>query len=130
MLARRCEQLRAVDVSDEALERARRRNASNPGVSFEAVDLSREFPAGRYDVVTFCELGFYFSRGDLRRIREAIVASLESRGDLVLVHWSPPVRGHALTTDEVHSAFLATHELVHRTGETAETYRLDAFTRR
>lgn len=130
LLAPRCERLLAVDVSEDALERARRRCAPFPHVAFSAVDLSRDFPHGRYDLVTFCELGFYFSPSDLARIRDEIIASLEPNGSLVLVHWTPLVEGHAVGADAVHELFIGTKELARHASARAATYRLEAFVRR
>lgn len=130
LLARRCEALLAVDVSEDAVARAKARCSHLPQVRFEVRDVARSFPAGPFDLITFCELGFYFGPRDLERIRDGIAAALEPGGDLVLVHWTPLVEGHAQTADDVHEAFLADARFVHRAGARAETYRLDVLSRR
>ncbi|MDB5039715.1 MAG: methyltransferase [Candidatus Eremiobacteraeota bacterium] len=129
LLARRCEALDAVDVSEDAVARAAQRCAGAPHVRFAVCDLLTEFPAGRFDLITFCELGFYFGPNDRRRIRDAIAAALFSGGDLVLVHWTPLVDGHAATADAVHEEFVRDARLAHRNGARAATFRLDVFSR-
>jgi SAM-dependent methyltransferase len=129
LLAERCEEVLAVDVSVDALISASRRCAGLAHVRFAPCDLTRAFPAGGYDLVTLCELGFYFSPPDLARIREAIARVLERDGDLILVHWTPPVNGHAQTAEQVHAAFLTDARFVARTNALAPTYRLDVVSR-
>ncbi|HEX3550012.1 MAG TPA: class I SAM-dependent methyltransferase [Candidatus Elarobacter sp.] len=128
-LAQRAGAVLGVDVSPDALASARRRCASLPNVRFAPCDLAAEFPPGSYDLVTFCEAGFYFGPRDLARIRDGIANALEPGGDLVLVHWTPLVEGHAQTADDVHEAFLADARFAHRAGSRAETYRLDVCSR-
>jgi SAM-dependent methyltransferase len=125
MLAERCAALLAVDVSDDALARAALRCTDAPHVRFASCDLSRAFPPGRYDLVTFCELGFFFSPATLARIRDDIAAALEPGGECILVHWTPLVEGHAQTADDVHDAFLADPRYARLGGTRATTYRLD-----
>jgi SAM-dependent methyltransferase len=129
MLAPRSGLLLAVDVSEEALTRAAARCAGLDHVRFGVCDLSTSFPAGSFDLITFCEVGFYFGPQDLARIRDAIATTLRPGGDVVLVHWTPLVEGHAQTADDVHDAFLADPRFVHRHGARAETYRLDVLSR-
>lgn len=130
LLADRCDALLAVDVSPDALATAAQRCARKPHVRFEACDLAHAFPNGRFDLITFCEAGFYFGPRDLARIRDGIARALVRDGDLVLVHWTPLVEGHAQTADDVHDAFAGDARFVHRAGVRAETYRLDVLSRR
>ena len=127
MLAGRCDDLLAVDVSPEATAAARTRCAELAHVRFEEIDLAQAFPPGAYDLVTFCEVGYYFGERDLRSICEGIVAGL--RGHLVLVHWTPLVAGHALTADAVHDLFGARPSLTSVAKRREDTYRLDVFER-
>ncbi|HEY4439744.1 MAG TPA: SAM-dependent methyltransferase, partial [Candidatus Elarobacter sp.] len=130
LLAERCGAVSAVDVSREALDRAAERCAGLRHVSFAECDLSAAFPPGRFDLITVCELGFYFGPHDLTRLRERIAAALEPGGDLLLVHWTPLVEGHAQTADDVHEAFLADPRFTPGSAQRAPTYRLDVLRRR
>jgi SAM-dependent methyltransferase len=129
MLAERCDRLLACDVSPDALRQARRRCAALRHVRFEQIRLPDQFPRGRFDLITFCEAAFYFCAPDLARIRDAIADALARGGHLVLVHWTPPVRGHALSTQAVHESFLEDLRFGALHGFEAETYRLDLLER-
>jgi SAM-dependent methyltransferase len=129
MLAARCDALLAVDVSPDALASAVARCVDLPQVRFAVCDLAVEFPPGAYDLITFCELGFYFAPSDLARIVNDLAGALQPHGDCILVHWTPLVDGHAQTADDVHEAFLRDRRFVHRAGSRAPTYRLDVFSR-
>ncbi|MFN2460348.1 MAG: SAM-dependent methyltransferase [Candidatus Velthaea sp.] len=130
MLAAHCDAVLAVDVSPDALATARERCAHLPHVSFNCVDLGTSFPSGVFDVVTFCELGFYFAEEDLMRIELGIARSLQRGGTLALVHWTPPVDGHAMSADDVHEFFIDSPAFAHERGARTDRYRLDVFHRR
>jgi SAM-dependent methyltransferase len=129
MLAQRCDELLAVDVSPDALNRARARCASHAHVRFAKAVMPHEYPGRRFDLTTVCEMGFYLARDDLLSLREQVVAHLLPCGHVILVHWTPPVDGHASTTEEVHEAFRASPFLRHLYGATRDTYRLDVLER-
>ncbi len=127
MLAARCGSLYAMDVSPDAVERARDRCKALANVQFAVGAVPRDFPSGRcFDLVTFCEVGFYLDRRDLLATRNAIVSSLNPGGQVLLVHWTPPVHGHATTAEEVHESFYASGLRLCAHHEAA-TYRLDLF---
>lgn len=133
-LAERCEHLLAVDVSAAALDVARRRCERLSQVEFARMQIPEAYPAGRFGLVLLSEVGYYWSRADLERARDAIVSSLEPGGELLLVHWTPPVHDYPLTGDDVHAAFLAAAQpggpLRRSAGARYAQYRLDRFERR
>jgi predicted TPR repeat methyltransferase len=130
-LAARCEQLLSLDVSEQALARARARLADQAHVRFERRFLPEEFPEGSFDLIVLSEVGYYFSLSDLARLRASIVTQLEPGGHLILVHWTPFVADYPLTGDQVHAAFLSDSAagLRHHTGLRDEQFRLDLFER-
>lgn len=130
MLAPRCGRLLATDVSPDALERARCNCARYPNVQFERRAMPHEYPAGRFDLTTVCEIGFYFGRSDLNLLRSNVIAHSVGGAHVILVHWTPPVEGHATTTEQVHASFRNAAELRWLHGYSAETYRLDLLERR
>jgi SAM-dependent methyltransferase len=129
MLADRTDALLAVDVSPEALERARRNCAEHTNVRFEQRTMPHEYPHGHFDLTTVCEVGFYLDPADLIALREHVIVHSVAGAHIVLVHWTPRVRGHATTTEEVHEAFRAAPELRHLHGFSEQTYRLDVLER-
>jgi len=101
-LAARCDTVLAVDVSRAAVERARERVASEPGVRVELADVASVFPEGLFDLVLLSEVGYYFEPDVLRRVLADTSASLAEGGTVVLCHWRHGVADYALRGDEVH----------------------------
>lgn len=133
LLAPRCEALLALDISDAALASARSRLALLPQVALQKRKLPQEFPPGLFDLIVLSEVGYYWSRADLHRAGERIVAALVEGATLMLVHWTPVVPDYPLTGDEVHMHFMAlcsvNGPLRHVTAQAGDTYRLDVFER-
>lgn len=131
MLAERAGQLLSVDVNEQALARARERNRERANVTFERRRLPDEAPDGPFDLMVFSEVGYYFSRADLERVLDVLLERLAPGGDLVLVHWTPPVHDYPQTGDAVHEAALCRTPapLTHRGGERHERYRLDVLSK-
>ncbi|SMB87502.1 Methyltransferase type 12 [Hymenobacter roseosalivarius DSM 11622] len=129
-LAARCEHLLAVDVAEAPLQRARQRCAHLPRVEFQLLRVPEEFPVpAAFNLIVVSEVGYYWSPADLARATDQIVAGLAAGGQLLLVHWTPPVHDYPLTGDEVHTFFLqktlANGPLRHLHGQRYEQYRLD-----
>ncbi|MBW3129126.1 class I SAM-dependent DNA methyltransferase [Hymenobacter profundi] len=133
-LAPRCGRLLAVDVAEAPLERARQRCAQLPQVEFRLMRVPEEFPQEQFDLIMVSEVGYYWSPEDLTRAAKQLLAALPSGGQLLLVHWTPPVHDYPLTGDEVHEFFLQKAEangpLRHVHGQRQETYRLDLLEKR
>lgn len=131
-LAARCDHLLAIDYAENALARARERCAGRVGVEFRRLAIPGEYPAGRFDLVILSEVGYYLSREDLRAARAKIVGSLAPGGQLLLIHWTPPIDDAPLNGDDVHQEFLdgGGDILHHLLGQRAATYRLDLLERR
>jgi len=124
-LVARCSDLLAVDVSATALARARARCAALPGVRFAQRTLPAAYPSGRFDLVTLCEVGYYWSDADLALARSRIAASLAPGGRLLLVHFLPKVEEYVRDGDAVHDAFLGDARFSRTAGSRAERYRID-----
>jgi len=99
-LATRCDDLLAIDVSQAAVDRARARVGE--GARVERADLLDEFPPGRFSLVVFSEVGYYFPDRELARVLDAVEAALSPGGTLVACHWRHPVADYPLTGDAVH----------------------------
>jgi hypothetical protein len=87
-------------------------------------------PAGRFDLVTCCEVGYYWSDADLDAARHRIAEALLPGGDLLLVHFLPRVDEYVRDGDAVHAAFLADERFGRIGTARAERYRLDLLRRR
>jgi trans-aconitate methyltransferase len=91
-----------VDISERAVHRARRRAVGSPhrGLSFQALDLVTEGPAGRFDLIFCAETLYYLGRGERSRAASRrLAALLEAGGLLVLVHPWPEARALYQTLD-------------------------------
>jgi SAM-dependent methyltransferase len=100
-LARRCDHVRALDVSATAVGAARRRCASSPHVQIE-VGSVMDPPGGRYDLVVFSELGYYFDTAALDGLIAELGRAVSPGGELVACHWLGESADHRLAGDEVH----------------------------
>ncbi|WP_210520713.1 SAM-dependent methyltransferase [Hymenobacter terricola] len=133
-LAPRCGHLLAVDVSEAALAQARTRCAGLAQVEVRLMRVPEEFPSQQLNLIVLSEVGYYWSPADLARAADQIVAGLLPGGQLLLVHWTPPVHDYPLTGDDVHEFFLAKTDesgpLRHLTGQRHENYRLDLLEKR
>jgi SAM-dependent methyltransferase len=129
MLAPRCGSLLAVDGAKAPLVRARERCRNLPQVQIAQMQVPDQFPDTLFDLILVSEVGYYWSPGDFTKAQAAILEHLMPGGQLMLVHWTPPVHDYPLTGDEVHEAFLKSDGLKHLSGHREETYRLDVLER-
>jgi hypothetical protein len=88
-----------------------------------------DYPEGPFDLTTVCEMGFYLSASDLGLLRSKVIRHCVKGAHVILVHWTPPVQGHASTAEEVHHIFCEAPELIWIRGFSAATYRLDVLER-
>ena len=133
-LALRCGHLLAVDVSEAALALARARCAALSQVDLRRLRVPEEFPNQQFDLILLSEVGYYWAPADLARAATLLVGGLRPGGQLLLVHWTPPVHDYPLTGDDVHEFFLTQTDddgpLRHITGQRHEKYRLDLLEKR
>ena len=71
-LAERCDSLLACDIAPTAVHLARQRCAGFSNVRIDQADLAKSVPPGRFDLIVFSELGYYFSAAVLARIIRAV----------------------------------------------------------
>ena len=102
-LAQRCDRLLACDAAAAAVEAATRRIAGQPGVRVEQRQLPGDWPAGRFDLIVFSELLYYFGDDDLGRVVGLAAGSLRPGGTLIAVHWRHPVAEYPRSGDEAHA---------------------------
>ncbi len=130
MLAQRCDSLLSVDVSDAALDAARKRCAALSQVRFARMQIPGEEPTGSFDLVVLSEVAYYWNREDLERAATIFAAHQPPGAHLLLVHHTPVVPDYCLTGDEVHEAWLARPEWSSLHQQRYEGYRLDLLERR
>jgi SAM-dependent methyltransferase len=127
MLADRCTNLLSVDVSGDALQSACIRCESKPNVSFARMLVPNDFPLGNFDLIVVSEVGYYWSKADLKLSIDKIAKAVRS-GTIELVHYLPKVHDYPLSGDEVHETFLADPRFKSLRSTRTEKYRLDVLT--
>lgn len=136
MLAERCAYLLAVDASSIAVRNAKKRMRPFPNVSIMEMEIPKEFPREKFDLMLLSEVGYFLTEEDLTIARDRMIDCLLTGAHLLLVHWTPPVSEFPLTGDEVHAMFLAMagdrpeNPLVHLKSITEPQYRMDLFMRK
>jgi SAM-dependent methyltransferase len=106
-LASRCDALLCCDVAAAPVRAAAERTRGLPQVRVEQRELPGQWPAGRFDLIVFSELLYYFGEDDLERLLNHAAASLEPGGTLLAVHWRHPVADYPRSGDDVHQAIAA-----------------------
>lgn len=125
-LAKRCDHILAVDVSNKALIRARTLCSDLANVDFRLSRIPRDPIPRSLDLLILSEVVYYWDDADLDLAAIAFTASKVPRGRLLLVHWLGE-------TDYPKSADDAVGGLRARLGETVDVvaahrnkdYRLD-----
>ncbi len=124
-LACRAGSVTAMDISARALELARQRVGSLPGVELAEGSIPENWPDGPYDLVVISEIGYFLTRAQLQETVKRTAASLTPGGVLLLCHWRHPNEGWPLTGDDVHEAFLRGSGLERLSAHLEEDFRID-----
>lgn len=108
-LARRCDVVLALDMSREAVARARDRTPGTCTIVHDAAP--RAIRGGPFDLILLSEVGYFMEPTDwlttLRRCR----AQLAPEGELVLAHWQHDTEGIPLDGRLVHASAAAMLDL-------------------
>ena len=100
LLARRCDALLSCDVAAAAVQAAARRTGDLPQVRVEQREIPGQWPSGRFDLIVFSEILYYFGDRDLEQVLDHAVAALEPDGTLLAVHWRHPVADYPRPGDQ------------------------------
>lgn len=111
-LAPRCGQLLATDLDARAVALARARTASLRNVRVERMQHPAQWPEGRFDLIVFSEVGYYFDAGDLDEVARRLRGTLSSNGVLVACHWRHAFDAAPLCGGQVHATLV--HTFGHR----------------
>ena len=103
--AKICKELLAVDISNIAVGEAKKRCSAFSNITIKALDITKYFPTGNFDLITLCEVGYYFDKKTLFEVFESIEQNLISGGNLLFVHWTSYVPKYPLSGDLVHTYF-------------------------
>jgi Predicted methyltransferase (contains TPR repeat) len=87
-LVTRCDTLLAVDISAAAIDKARARLGTRPGLMLERMAFPGEAPEHReFDLAVLSEVAYYWSDADLKRSARWLAANVAAGGHIVLVHY-------------------------------------------
>jgi SAM-dependent methyltransferase len=125
-LAARCDRLLASDFAEAALVQARQRCADLPHVSFERMQIPRDWPSGMFDLIVISDVLYYLAPDDIRRTAEACWKSLVPDGLVLLGNWRQPT-GCPCSGDDAVKTFHATvaDRCVRVTQSVTDLYRID-----
>lgn len=128
-LAARCASLLAIDVNEKALAQARHRCRNLSNVTFAQRQIPQQFPAQNFELILISEVGYYLSVEDWKKTAEQAIMRLNPQGNILLIHWTPPVADYPQTGDEVHDSFAdwSQNQLTLIKKIRAEKYRLEVW---
>ncbi|MCU1513576.1 MAG: SAM-dependent methyltransferase [Microbacteriaceae bacterium] len=126
MLAPRSSRLLAVDVSSAAVQKAAARVARFEHARVSLLDVTREFPHEKFDLIVISEVGYYFDAATLAALHDRCADALAPGGTILGCHWRHPVADYPQDGDAVHRA-LAELPLAQVAGHVEADFLLDVF---
>ncbi len=102
-LARRVDEVVAIDASATAVAAAMDRLRSLDNVSISVGSLPGQWPTGTFDLIVWSELGYYWDAAELPTIIEQAQVRLNPEGHFVAVHWLGHSSDHLLGGNDVHA---------------------------
>jgi len=127
MLADRCDELLAVDVSERAVAAARQRLSGRGNVRVERRTLPEQMPDGPFDLIVASEVLYYFPREEMLTVLRGFERELAAGGILLAVHWRRKTETYPLQGDEVHELLVEQTQLLNKESVVEPNYRLDLF---
>ncbi|WP_379923632.1 SAM-dependent methyltransferase [Erythrobacter sp. R86502] len=89
-LAPHCAQLLALDVSDEALDLARKRSTEQASGRYRRAEVPQDWPDGSFDLIVFSEILYFLSAHEVAAVSRQACAALAPGGLCLLVNWTGP----------------------------------------
>jgi len=127
MLADRCDELLAVDVSERAVAAASERLSGQGHVRVERLTLPEEMPAGPFDLIVASEVLYYFPGEEMLAVLRGFERELAPGGALLAVHWRRETKTYPLQGDQVHELLAQNTRLQNKETIIEPDYRLDLF---
>ena len=105
-LARRCDRVLGIDISEKELASARTRCKDLPNVEFARMTFPAERPDATFDALLFADVGYFWTQEDLRTVAGALIELLEPGGHLLVSHGTGDYPKFPITGDGVQDVFL------------------------
>lgn len=129
LLAPLCDRVEAIDISPTAVNRASERCRELANVNVACGALPESIPAGKFDLIVFSEIGYYFRRSRLMELGNRLISNISSSGTFLAAHWLGKSPDHLLTGDEAHDVLASIPGLRHVHAERHTGFRLDRWER-
>jgi SAM-dependent methyltransferase len=129
LLASICDRVEAIDVSPTAVSRGREYCKKLANVEIVCGALPEAIPAGKFDLVVFSEIGYYFRRAPLMKLGKRLISQISSSGTFLAAHWLGKSPDHLLSGDSVHRVLGSIPGLRHVHAERHIGFRLDRWER-
>ena len=123
-LAERCETLIGIDVSQAALDIAKRRLAERPGVNLSRLEVPAAWPEGTFDLIVFSEVLYFLDPAEIDRASRLARGGIASDGVCLLVDWTGE-SDLALGGDEAAERFIRAAGWTNQWARTEPQYRID-----
>ena len=127
MLADRCGELLAVDVSERAVAAAKRRLSGRENVRVERRTLPEQMPSGPFDQIVASEVLYYFPEDEMLTVLRGFERELARGGTLLAVHWRRKTKTYPLQGDEVHELVVEHTRFTNKETIIEPNSRLDVF---
>ena len=129
MLAARCNSILAVDISETAINHARRNCRGLDNIDFRRMQIPDEWPDRTFDLIIFSEVLYFLSPEDIRLTAKKTMHSLSKDGEVLLVNWTGET-DYPCQGDQAVEIFLSqTVKMLKLTHQVrTKHYRLDSLT--
>lgn len=130
VLARRCDEVVAVDCSERAVRMAREAVGDLGHVRVDHAVLPSGLPDLKFDLVVVSEILYYFTAEDLTELLDGLLGRLEPGGDIVATHWRVREGRHGYDGFNVHDVLHRRTEMTPVVAHEDENFVLNVFRRR
>ena len=127
LLAPRCDELVAVDISGAAVARARERLSGYGHVAVERRTLPAEIPDGPFDLIVCADVAEYWDRGSRLRAIRSIEDRLAPDGVLLASFWRPYTASHVQPGDAAAGILRRRSHLRRVSGWIGPKHRLERY---
>lgn len=128
-LAKRCDEVVAIDVCAATLQHAKTRCVELSHVQLQTTDLRTSLPEGKFDLIVFSEVGYGLTGDELRQIAHGLGDRLAPGGEFVAVHRLRSSSPERLDGDVVHGILAASLPLRRRMSKHYPGFRLEMWHR-
>jgi predicted TPR repeat methyltransferase len=129
-LAPKCDSLLAIDVAQAAVAKAQANCTALPQVTIQRMRIPQEWPDRKFDLILLSEVLYFLCLDDIAATADHSIASLESGGAVLLVHWTGetdyPCGGNAAVE---HYLTRCGRQLISKAHRQKPEYRLDLLAR-